>query len=114
MARCIASTRPSHDAWNGGSFGSGSILPKPSMPPMSWMPSIARPRALLLRVLGEPSADHGVARHQGGELLLAPAVRARGAHRQHEEAGLRGGVPHSDLGLLRQRDAEIGEHAARI
>jgi hypothetical protein len=35
MARFIAKTRPSHGAWKTGSFGSGSTLPKPSMPPMS-------------------------------------------------------------------------------
>ena len=49
-----------------------------------------------------------------GELLLAPALGARRPHRQHDEAGLGGRVPHPDLRVGRQRHAEIGEHAARI
>ena len=44
IARTIAITRASHAAWNIGSFGSGSTLPKPSMPPMSCTPFMtARP-----------------------------------------------------------------------
>ena len=39
-ARFIAITRPSHSSWKTGSFGSGSTFPKPSIPPMSWTPSI--------------------------------------------------------------------------
>ncbi len=38
MVRFIASARPSHGAWNTGSFASGSTGPKPCMPPMSWTP----------------------------------------------------------------------------
>ena len=38
IARIIASTRASQSAWNIGSFGSGSTVPKPSMPPMSCTP----------------------------------------------------------------------------
>ena len=49
-----------------------------------------------------------------GEPLLAPAFGAGRPHRQHQEARLRGRIPDPDLGLLRQLDAEIGEHAARI
>ena len=44
---------------------------------------------------------------------LQPSVPF-GPHRQHEEARLGGRIPHADLGVLRQRDAEIGEHAARV
>ena len=45
---------------------------------------------------------------------LAPALGAVRAHRQHEEARLGGRIPHADFGVLRQRDAEIGQHAARV
>ncbi len=44
---------------------------------------------------------------------LQPSVPG-GPHRHHDEAGLGGGVPHPDLGLGRQGDAEVGKHAARI
>ncbi len=44
---------------------------------------------------------------------LQPSVPA-GPHRQDDEAGLGGRVPDPDGGVLRQRDAEVGEHAARI
>ena len=36
--RVLAMQRPSQAAWNTGSFGSGSTLPKPCMPPMSCTP----------------------------------------------------------------------------
>src|SRR5215813_9104370 len=118
MARFIAITRPSHAAWNTGSFDSGSTLPNPSMPPMSCTPSIAATYRYLLplalRSLRQPGADHRVAGDDLGKAVLAPAVRAGGPHRQHQEPRLGGRIPHPDLGLLRQRHAEIGEHAARI
>ena len=65
-------------------------------------------------VFGNPGADHRVARHELGELLLAPAVGALGAHRQHQEARLGGRIPDPDFGFLGQADAEVGEHAARV
>ena len=65
-------------------------------------------------VFGKPVPIMRIARDQLGELLLAPAFGAGGPHRQHQEARLGGRIPHPDLGVLRQRHAEIGEHAARV
>ncbi len=48
------------------------------------------------------------------KLRFAPAFGAFGPHRQHQKARLGGRIPDPDLGFLRQADAEIGEHAARI
>ena len=42
---------------------------------------------------GKPGADHAVARDQIGELLLAPAFGAGGAHRQHQIAQSRRSNP---------------------
>ena len=50
--------------------------------------------------LRQSGADHAIARDELGELLLAPALRAGGPHRQHEEARLGGGIPDADFGLL--------------
>src|SRR5262249_47768590 len=70
--------------------------------------------ANVLRLLREAGADHGVAGDELGELVLAPALGAGRSHRQHQKAGLGGGIPHPDLRLLPQPDAQVGEHAARI
>ena len=53
-------------------------------------------------------------RVRGGEFVSAPAVRACRAHRQNDEARLRGRIPDADLRVRRKRHAEISEHAARI
>ena len=111
MARLSASVRPSHAAWKTGSFGSGSTLPKPCMPPMSWMPSITRPPSdfsaspvpiMLSRVTSaasfsslQPSVPAG---RIGSTMKRVSAV----------ESQTRISVS------CRQRDAEIGQHAARI
>ena len=59
-------------------------------------------------------ADHRVAGDEFGQLVLAPAVRAGGTHRDHEVTQLCGRVPHSDAGGLGHADAEIGQDTARI
>ena len=46
--------------------------------------------------------------------LLAPALGALGPHRQHDVAQVGGGIVHAHLHALRQLDAELGQHAARI
>ncbi|MHC1634994.1 hypothetical protein KO05_14520, partial [Listeria monocytogenes] len=66
------------------------------------------------RRLRESGADHRIARHELGELLLAPALGTGGPHRQHQEARLGGRVPDPGFRFLRQADAEIGQYAARI
>src|SRR5829696_9104203 len=114
MARFIARQRASHWEWNGGSFGSGCTGPKPSMPPMSWIPFMASLAHWLIGTPRETGADHGVTANQRCEPILAPALGASGPHRQHHEARLGGRIPYTDLGVRRQRDAEVGKHAARI
>ena len=98
-------------SWNGGSFGSTSTLPKPSMPPMSWTPFIAR------------SPPGGFARP-------VPIIESR-VTRSARRSSLQPSVPAGRIGSTRkrvsavesqtrisvsfgQRDAEIGEHAARV
>ena len=104
-----ASTRPSHGAWNTGSFGSGSTGPKPCMPPMSWTPFMAPPAPWPWY------ADHGVARDQRGQFLLAQAVGAGRPLGQHEVADLGGAVPDPHLDVVGHDDsAELAQHAARI
>src|SRR4051794_15406271 len=66
------------------------------------------------RRLRKSRADHRVSRHELRELLLAPALGALGAHRQHQKARLRGRIPDADFGLLWQGDAEIRKYATRI
>src|SRR5262245_35421455 len=73
-----------------------------------------RPSGDLLGPLGEPGADHGVAGDQLREALLAPTLGAGWPHGQHEKAGFRRRIPHANLGVRRQLDAEIGEHAPRV
>src|SRR5262249_16041356 len=50
----MASTRPSHAAWNTGSFFSTSTLPKPSTPPISCTLSIRNPTTCCSRYNGAP------------------------------------------------------------
>src|SRR5262249_59492917 len=59
-------------------------------------------------------ADHAVARDEAGELRLGPATRALGPHRQHDVAQVGGRVVYTYLDILRQFDAEVGEHAAWV
>lgn len=54
--------------------------------------------------------DHGVAGHDGGELLLAPTLRALGPHRHHHESRLLVGVVDAYLHVERQLQPELGEH----
>ena len=54
-------------------------------------------------------ADHGIARHDARELLLGQIVGVRRTHRQHEVAGLRAGVPHLDIDVVRDHRAHLGE-----
>ena len=62
---------------------------------------------LVLWFLRERNADHRVARHQRSEPLLAPALRARRAHRQHHVAHVGGRVVHPDAGLPRDLQPEL-------
>jgi len=48
IARCMANTRPSHAAWNTGSFFSTSTLPKPSTPSMLCTLSIRKSYHMLI------------------------------------------------------------------
>ena len=59
-------------------------------------------------------ADHGIARHQRSQLLLAHPLRAGGTLRQHQVAHLGGRIPDPDLDMLRQLQAELLQHAARV
>src|SRR5205085_9197107 len=68
----------------------------------------------LCRRFRQAGADHAVARDEFGELLLAQLRASVGPHRQHEKAGLGSRIPDAHLGLLRQFDAEIREHALRV
>ncbi len=52
--------------------------------------------------------DHRVTGHDRGELLLAPALGSRRAHREHEVADLGARVPHAHLDVVGQIDAELG------
>ena len=54
----------------------------------------------ILRTFRQPGADHGIARDQFGEFLLAPAFGAGGAHRDDEITNLGGRIPHADFGVL--------------
>ncbi len=62
----------------------------------------------------QPRADHGIPRHERCKLVLAHVLGARRLQRQHHEARFGRRIPHADARRRGKRDAEIGEHAARI
>ena len=52
--------------------------------------------------------------HRGGHRVALLWAAHSVHHRQNEKACLGGRIPDADFGVLRQRDAEIGQHAARV
>ena len=82
--------------------------PKPCAPPRSCGPFMPR-RGESGRPV--PIIESRVTRRQAPP---RPAFRAGRTHRHDEVADLGGGIPDADPRRLRQRHAELGEHAARI
>ena len=66
------------------------------------------------RRLRQGGADQRVAGDEGGELVLAPALGAGGAQRQHHPAVVGGAVHHADVDAVGQDGAPFGEHGARL
>ena len=63
----------------------------------------------------QAGADHRVARDQRRRAAPRSSLRCRRAHRQHDEAGLGGRIPHADLGVGSAASTpKSGKHAARI
>src|SRR5438093_1250551 len=104
MATFSAKTRASQGSWNTGSFFSYSTGPMPCMPPMSCTPFMraSRPRQLHLG-----DADHGIARNQCRQFLLAQRFAAGGPLGQHQVADLRCAVPNADLHIIGNLQTEL-------
>jgi DNA-binding transcriptional MocR family regulator len=64
--------------------------------------------------LHQRGADQPVPGHQRGEFVGAPCLGPGRPDREHHIAGLRGRVPDRDRHLVRQLQAELGEHRARL
>src|SRR6266481_8760742 len=72
------------------------------------------PSGDLVRPFRQSGADHAVAGDEVRQTLLAPAVGAWGAHRQHEISNFRSRIPDANLRAFGQFKAEIPEYAARV
>ena len=64
--------------------------------------------------LQQGGPDQPVPGDQGGELVGGEPVAPGRPGRQHHVAGLGGRVPDRDLHIIGQRQAELGEHRARL
>src|ERR1035437_10837897 len=91
---------------------SAPAAPDPTTPPRPY--HARHPSGDLVRLLRQSGADHAVAGNEVRKPLLAPAVGAGRAHRQHEIANFRGRIPDANIGALGQLKTEIPQDAAWI